>query len=205
MTSPFDDLASFCRKLADVDIKRLIVGSVAAMHFDEPRTTIDIDLVVKAGPANAERIAGAFRDERYYVPPAEVIRRELGRSAGTFKILDSTTGLKADCYPIKRDELGVYELAHALPGTLGDSDVFFAPAAAIIAMKLRYHAISGQDKHLRDIRSMLATSPEATDMDFLDAWTQKQDLWDIWQACRRRGVIADSRVQRQCPCRYSQP
>lgn len=186
MTSPFDDLASFCRKLADVDIKCLIVGSVAAMHFGEPRTTIDIDLVVNAGPADAERIAGAFRDERYYVPPVEVIRRELGRADGAFNILDSTTGLKADCYPARRDQLGLYELAHALPGQLGDVDVFFAPAAAIIAMKLRYHAISGQDKHLRDIRSMLATSPEAIDMDFLEGWTREQGLEKTWQACQRR-------------------
>ena len=186
MTSPFDDLARFCQKLADVDIKCLIVGSVAAMHFGEPRTTIDIDLVVNAGPEAAERIASAFRDERFYVPPVDVIRRELGRAGGAFNILDSTTGLKADCYPIKRDELGTYELAHALPGKLGDTDVFFAPPAAIIAMKLRYHAISGQDKHLRDIRSMLATSPEAIDMDFLDRWTQEHGLWDTWQTCGRR-------------------
>lgn len=186
MSSPFDDLARFCARLADVDIHCLVVGSVAAMHFGEPRATIDIDLVVDASPESSGRIASAFRDERYYVPPVATIERELRRQGGMFNIVDTTTGLKADCYTPGRDELGTYQFAHAISGTLGTRPVSFAPAAAIIAMKLRYHALSGQDKHLRDIRAMLATSPEQIDLGFLERWTVAQGLSEVWQRCRAR-------------------
>ncbi len=184
--SPFDDFARFCELLADTDIHNVIVGSIAAMHFGEPRATIDIDLVLNAKPEDAARIASAFRDERYYVPPVAVIERELRRRGGAFNIVDTTTGLKADCYSAGNDELGRYQFDHAIPGTLGTTPVYFAPPAAIIAMKLRYHAMSGQDKHLRDIRAMLVTSPELIDGEFLDRWTAQQALSDVWNRCREQ-------------------
>lgn len=186
MTSPFDDFARFCTRLADVDIHCLVVGSIAAMHYGEPRATIDIDLVVDAKPESAGRIASAFRDERYYVPPVAVIERELRRSGGSFNIVDTTSGLKADCYTPGKDELGHYQFAHAITGSLGATPVSFAPAAAIIAMKLKYHALSGQDKHLRDIRAMLVTSPELIDMAFLEGWTASQGLAELWRRCQSR-------------------
>ena len=186
MNSPFDDLASFCERFANVDLHCLVVGSVAAMHFGEPRATIDIGLVLAAEPESAGRIASAFNDERYYVPPLTVIERELRRSGGAFNIVDTTSGLKADCYTPGKDELGRYQFSHAIAGLLGNTPVSFAPPAAIIAMKLKYHAMSGQDKHLRDIRSMLATSPELIDMEFLERWTGDQGLTQVWQQCKNR-------------------
>ena len=186
MALPFTDLARFCERLADVDLHWLVVGSVAAMHFGEPRATIDIDLVVDAPPESAGRIASAFDEDRYYVPPVAVIERELRRSGGAFNIVDTETGLKADCYTPGKDELGRYQFDYAVAGMLGETPVSFAPPAAIIAMKLRYHAMSGQDKHLRDIRAMLATSPELIDMGFLEHWTAANGLDGTWNLCRSR-------------------
>jgi hypothetical protein len=185
-TSPFDDLARFCELLSDTDIHCIIVGSIAAMHFGEPRATIDIDLVLNALPEDADRIASAFRDERFYVPPISVIMRELGRTGGQFTIIDTTTGLKADCYSADKDELGQYQFAHAIAGVLGTTPVYFAPPAAVIAKKLQYHAMSHQDKHLRDIRAMLALSPELIDLRFLDHWTETHGFSVIWRQCRSR-------------------
>ena len=182
--NPFDDFARFYQILTDTNIRCVIVGSIAAMHFGEPRATIDIDLVLHAQPKDAGRIFSAFQDERYYVPSVQVIERELRRRGGAFNIIDTTSGLKADCYTFGQDELGQYQFDHAIVGTLGTTSVFFASPAAIIAMKLRYHAMSGQDKHLRDIRAMLVTSPELIDITFLDRWTAAQQLSETWNRCR---------------------
>ena len=186
MSGAFDELASFCRRFMEIDIHCLVVGSVAAMRYGEPRATIDVDLVVYADPDQAGRIAAGFDDQRYYVPPVDVIARELSRPGGMFNIIDSETGLKADCYRPAGDELGRYEREHAQPDLLGSETVYFAPAAGVIAMKLRYHALSGQEKHLRDIRAMVALSPEAIDRTFLDGWTKRNGLWEVWQSCLGR-------------------
>ena len=54
-------------------------GSVAGMVYAEPRATLDIDLVIDALPGDAERIYAAFPEEEHYVPPIEVVRRELAK------------------------------------------------------------------------------------------------------------------------------
>ena len=46
--------------------------------------------------------------------------------------------------------------------------------------------MSHQDKHLRDIRAMLALSPELIDLGFLDHWTETHGLSVIWRQCRSR-------------------
>jgi hypothetical protein len=157
------------------------------MHFGEPRSTIDIDLMVVARPDDAHRIVALFPPPRFYAPAVEIVAQALSRPGrGTFNIIDTDTCLKADCYTAGDDELARYALAHAVEGTLGDEPVWYAPASDIIAHKLRYYLISQQDKHLRDIRLMLAMSPEAIDHAFLDAWTREHGCHELWQRCLSR-------------------
>ena len=153
------DLIALYERLAGTGLPAMVVGAVAAASYGEARSTLDIDIVVAAGPADAERIAAAFTDERFYVPPIETIQRELSRGArGSFNILDSRSGLKADVYPAGGDELMAYGLANRTIIDLDGVAVALAPATYVVAMKLRFFALSRQDKHLRDIRSILAAS-----------------------------------------------
>jgi hypothetical protein len=159
-------------------------GSVAGMVYAEPRATLDIDLVVAAGPADAERIVAAFPAEGHYVPPLETLRAELAKgSRGQFNIIEFASGLKLDAYPAGNDPLIAYGFAHARTVTLAGTSIQVAPAVYVVAMKLRYHRMSGQDKHLRDIRAMLAMSPEACDRDAIAAWAGRDGTMVAWEAC----------------------
>lgn len=187
MNDAASGLLVFYRRLVEADIHCLVVGSVAAMHFGEPRSTIDIDLMIVADPADAQRIAALFPPPRFYVPPVEVIARALARPGrGMFNIIDTDTCLKADCYTAGNDASARYALEHAVEGTLADEPVWFAPASDIIAHKLRYYLMSQQDKHLRDIRLMLAMSPEAIDHGFLEEWTRAHGCQELWKRCQER-------------------
>jgi hypothetical protein len=82
------DLLRLYRLLAGTGLPCMIGGGVAAILYGEPRTTLDIDIAITCAPADAERIAAAFTDPRFYVPPIEVIRREIRRGAkGSFNIM----------------------------------------------------------------------------------------------------------------------
>jgi len=50
-------------------------------------------------------------------------------------------------------------------------------------MKLRYPRISGQDKHLRDIRAMLAISPEQCDRLMIEHWVRHDGTQAAWDVC----------------------
>lgn len=165
----------------------MVVGSVASTAWGEPRTTIDIDLVIAATVEDAERIAGCYPQARYYTPPIETLRRELARGPrGTFNIIDSDTGLKADLYPGVSDPLNAWGMARRQPLELEGGTIFIAPPACVIAGKLRYFAMSRQDKHLRDIRGMLRLAGPHIDHHVVDHWARVAGVEAEWRDCQAR-------------------
>jgi len=182
------DLIRFYDHIEAVDIPVFIGGSIAASVWGEPRATLDIDLVIAATGSDAERFSSAFSPERYYVPPPEVVRSTLTKaSSGGFNVFDSQTTLKADCYVKGSDELNHYGFATAVDVELGDlGRTKVASATYVIAMKLRYFAMSQQDKHLRDIRGIIMGSRDAIDFAMVERSARVSDTLEFWQDSLRR-------------------
>jgi hypothetical protein len=182
-----EGLRRLYERLVGTGLPVFVGGSVAAMWYGEPRSTLDIDLVVRAGPADAERFVAAFPPPGFYLPPLEVLREELARgSGGHFNVIDLASGLKADVYVAGDDPLIAYGFEEAAPRPYGGLSLTIASATYVVAMKLRYYGISRQDKHLRDIRSLLAISPAAVDMERVAAWARRFGVEAAWEACRRQ-------------------
>lgn len=121
------------------------------------------------------------------MPPAEAIRRELGRAReGQFNLIDLTSGLKADIYVAGDDPLIAYGFAHARQEEVAGLTLNLAPATYVVAIKLRFYGLSQQDKHLRDVRSLLATSPELVDMQRVAGWAKDYGVEEAWEACQTR-------------------
>ena len=181
------DLVRLYRLLAGTGLPCVVGGGFAAILFGEPRTTLDIDIAIACEPADAERIAAAFPEGRFYVPPIEVMRREIRRGArGSFNIIDSETSFKADIYPAGSDELIAFGLAHREDIETGHGMVSVAPLTYVVAMKLRYWAMSHQDKHLRDIRSLLHLHPGRIDAGMVEHWAAKAGVEAAWRDCQER-------------------
>jgi hypothetical protein len=51
----------------------------------------------------------------------------------------------------------------------------------VIVRKLEYYRESGSEKHLRDLRSMLAVSGEQLDQSALQDWIQRRGLQAGWK------------------------
>ena len=97
-------LAIFSPGLNQAGLWWMAVGSIASSTYGEFRTTNDVDLVVLIEPAQAEGIAAAFPLEKFYCPPADVIKLEAGRpERGHFNLIHHETAFKADIYIAKRD------------------------------------------------------------------------------------------------------
>ncbi len=167
----------------------MIGGSVAASLHGEPRTTLDIDIVIDL-EATPETIAGlhaAFPSDSFYLLPDEVLLREIRRgSKGQFNVIDHASGMKADIYPAGNDELNHYGLAHREKIEVDGLRLIVAPATYIVAMKLRYWAISQQDKHLRDIRGVVAVSGGDLDLELIGRMADACGARAAWDDCRRR-------------------
>lgn len=151
----WDWLFQFLEPLDRADIPYAIVGSVASSVYGEPRATNDVDLLIQVSRADAGRLATAFPEAAFYVPPREIIEVELGRShGGHINVMALETMMKADLYPVSPAEAEWFGRRRALE--VGGRKVWFAIPEAVIIHKLRFFREGGGERHLRDIRGMLS-------------------------------------------------
>jgi hypothetical protein len=182
-----DLFAAFVRPLHQAGLKYMVSGSLASMQYGEPRLTMDVDLVVHLDEPQITRFAELFPKPHYYTPPAEVIGVEIRRTVrGHFNVIHLTTGLKADFYPSTSHPYWQWAWDHRRSTDVDDQPVYFAPPEYVILWKLQFFREGGGDKHLRDIRGMIAVSAGEIDLALLDRATAELGLVDCWQQARGR-------------------
>jgi hypothetical protein len=106
MNSDFQDLL---RLFAKYEVRCLVVGGYAAMHYSQPRFTKDLDLWLEPSPDNASRVMRAFAQfgmPLIDVTPADFERESfqymVGRAPVLFDFLTSLPGLRfANCWKSK--------------------------------------------------------------------------------------------------------
>jgi len=180
-----DLIELFVQPLDRFEIRYLISGSVAAMLYGEPRVTHDIDLIVFLRAEDVPRLSEAFPSPEFYLPPTSVIAIEMTRERrGHFNVIHPDSGLKADFYVANRDELHGWAFRCAKQYSVGQTPVRLAPPEYVIIRKLEYFREGGSEKHLRDIRGMLAVSGGQLDRTALGQWIARRGLEAEWQtAC----------------------
>jgi hypothetical protein len=176
----WDWLFQFVEPLERAGVPYAIVGSVASSVYGEPRATNDVDLLIQLSRDDASKLVQAFSAEHFYVPPAEVIAVELGRAhGGHINVIALESMTKADFYPLSAAEAEWFSQRRAL--AIGGRTLWFAIPEAVILHKLRFYREGGSEKHLRDIRGMLAVSAEQIDRARLDQAVAELGLGDAWR------------------------
>jgi hypothetical protein len=180
-----DLIELFAQPLDRAGVRYLVSGSVAATLYGEPRATHDIDFVVFLRADDVPRLAAIFPAPQFYVPPVAVILQEVAReSRGHFNVIHADSGLKADFYTAGREDLHVYAFRNARKYAVGDNTISLAPPEYVIVRKLEYYREGGSEKHLRDIRAMLAVSGELLDRAALQEWIARLNLKTEWNRCQ---------------------
>jgi hypothetical protein len=179
-------LAPFVEPLERLGLPYCVTGSVAASVYGEPRLTADIDVVLLLGGGDIAALRAAFPEDRYYVPPDETLRLATARAArGMFNLIHHATQFKADIYVAAGDPLHAWALAQRRRIALEGGAMWLAPPEYVILRKLEYLREGGPDKHVRDIRFILAGTP--IDRAFLDREVARLGLAAEWQRCATRG------------------
>ena len=177
-----DLLELFVHPLHEARIQYLVSGSMAAMFYGEPRVTHDVDLVVFLRPDDIPRLPLIFPEAEFYLPPALVIAAEMARDRrGHFNVIHPESGLKADFYLANRDELHAWAFRNKKSYPLGGQTITLAPPEYVILRKLEFFREGGSEKHLRDIRSILAISGDQIDHPALSEWINRRELQSQWR------------------------
>jgi len=172
------------RTLEELDIPYMVCGSVAAMAYGEPRLTKDMDIVLALLP---DKIAGfhrRFSGAGFYCPPVEVMQEEF-RRRGQFNLLHEETGAKIDCIYLGMAEYDVEEFRRRERVAFTErTEAMMARPEDVIIKKLDYHRMGGSEKHLADIRSMLAVSGAEIDLDYIRRWVKELGLEQQWNVVK---------------------
>ena len=177
-----DLIELFVQPLNRLAIRYLVSGSVAAMLYGEPRVTHDIDLIVCLREGDIARLPGAFPAPEFYLPPAEIIATEAARHRrGSFNVIHAQSGMKADFYLANRDEMHAWAFRESRHYPIEGTEIALAPPEYVIVRKLEFFREGGSEKHLRDIRSMLAVSGEQLDRAALNEWIARRGVQAEWE------------------------
>jgi len=171
----------FTARLNKMGIRYMVTGAVAAIIYGEPRLTHDIDLVVELKMDDIKKIEEAFLSEEFYCPPSEAIKLEMRRpSRGHFNIIHRETGFKGDCYLMGDDKLHLWGISRRKELEIEGEPVWVAPPEYVIVRKLEYYREGKSEKHLKDIASILAISPDQIDFDQLQGKIDAYGLEKEW-------------------------
>jgi len=180
-----DVVALFVVPLEQLGLTYMVTGGVAAIAYGLPRLTNDVDVVLELGRADVDRILAAFAAEAFATPPREALLVELARPRGGHSnIIHVPSVQKADLYFLGDDALHVWAMARRRRTDVGAHQIWLAPAEYVIVRKLEWVGQGGSERHLRDVRNMLANAGPALDPAELERLVVERGLESLLERAR---------------------
>jgi hypothetical protein len=170
--------------LEAAQIDYMIGGSVALAAWAEPRTTVDIDLVINL-PYEQVYALSQQLIQREMLVPFDVLLDLLLQEEGDQPVhaIHVTTGFKAELFLLRpSDSFRATALSHRLLVDLGEplGQVYVQSPEDLIIYKVRYYQISNQTKHVRDIQSILTVMRDELDFAYIQHWINHFNLSSAW-------------------------
>jgi len=167
-------------------IDYLIGGAVAAWAWGEPRSTMDVDIVVNI-PFEAIPALSRELEKRDMPVPVDIIFDTLTEERLDLPInaIHIYSGFKADLYPLRpQDELRRSSLQRRISVDFGPplGAVYVHSPEDLILYKIWYFSLNQQTKHVRDIAAILKSLGSEIDYKYIQTWVARLGLSSTWQA-----------------------
>jgi len=181
--SPAAAVAGVSQALDAMQVPWFLTGSIASSMHGIPRSTNDIDVVAILPPHAAGEFTRRLGDG-YYADESMIRTAFLRRQACNVIWLE--TMMKVDLMPPRFDFDGD-AMGRRMRTTLSDGSGVELPVAVatpedVILAKLVWYRLGGasSQRQLSDIRGIVAAQGSHLDHRYLDAWTLRLDLGDIF-------------------------
>jgi hypothetical protein len=195
-----DSLLAYARLVIDAleaaQVVYLLGGALATTAWAEPRSTLDVDLVISLPPEQIVPLSNELAQRGILLPP-DLILDQLVESREDVALVayHREASFKAEFFLLRPgDELRAAALGRRVWVEMEPpiGHVFVHSPEDLILYKLHYFSLSQQTKHIRDITSLLAARSTRLDYAYLEGWVQRLRLQPVWQAmraeARARGV-----------------
>jgi hypothetical protein len=183
VTTQADLLAAMADRLEGAGIPYMVVGSVAGSLHGEPRTTVDIDLVIVPSPGSLRQFVDSLAANDYYVD-LDAAMEALDRRS-SFNVIEHATGWKVDLMVRKERPFSRTEFDRRIQVTLFGRATPVATAEDTVIAKLEWAKAGESERQIRDVARILAVSGETLDSAYLSRWIDELGLTDVWDQARK--------------------
>jgi hypothetical protein len=164
--------------LADLNIPYMVTGSLASAFYGEPRSTQDLDIVLRAEEAELQELGEKLRDAGLYCA-AEAIS-EAAELSGMFNALDPTTGWKVDFIVLKDRAFNRAAFEARSVEELSGVPLHLIRAEDIVIAKLEWARLGGSERQLRDVVGVLMVQGAGLDRRHIERWVHELGVEDEW-------------------------
>jgi hypothetical protein len=186
VTSQANLLAAIADRLETAGIPYMVVGSVASSYHGEPRTTLDIDIVIDPSSEALHRFVASLPTSDYYVDNNAVLEAYDRRTS--FNVIESATGWKVDLLIRRERPFSRIEFGRRVVGSILGRPTPVATAEDTIIAKLEWSKAGESERQLHDAARILSAGATSLDRAYIARWIGELDLGDAWA---RAEALAD--------------
>jgi hypothetical protein len=165
-----------------IGIPHMVVGSFASTVYGEPRSTLDLDLVIDPSADQLDRLLASLDPERFYVD-VDTAREALKRRS-MFNVIEIPTAWKLDLVIRKPRPFSVEELRRRRTVRILGLEVPAATPEDTIIAKLEWAKQGGSDRQLEDVAGILRTRAVDLDLPYIERWVEELELKSQWERAR---------------------
>jgi hypothetical protein len=161
-------------RLERCNIPYMVAGSVAANSYMAPRSTNDVDIVIKISEDDIDKLIAAFEGD-FYINSREAIQDSLRRHY-PFNAIYLATAAKVDLVPIKPDPFAQSEFGRRRLIMVEDKETWFVTPEDYIISKLRTYVETKSDLQLADLKNVLGMQKNKMDWHYIWMWIDRFNL-----------------------------
>lgn len=168
--------------LEGMSIPYMIGGSVALSVWATPRLTHDLDLVLDLPEDRIQEFCEHFSPDRYFLDPDSMrsaFQQRGQPSLGMYSFIDMNTGLKADLFPLRPNDIAQQAALKRRITTEvleGLRAAVYAPDDLLV-QKLRWYAAGESERQFRDCLNLALTDLERPEpmiaWEYVDGWADR--------------------------------
>ena len=176
-------LRSITTALDQAGIQYMLTGSFASAYHGAPRSTQDIDFVIRATPEQLKTLVLALPETQYYVELTAAL--EAHQRQSMFNVLDLDSGWKVDFVLRKSRPFSQEEFGRRRPAILHGISIFIASVEDLIIAKLEWARLAQSHRQLEDVAAILRVRFDGLDRGYIEKWIEELNLTKQWGEARK--------------------
>lgn len=184
---PLQVALSAAQALERCGLRYVVGGSLASSVSGEPRSTLDVDLVVAVSAADIEPLLATLGDDFY--ADREAVRRAV-RQRSSVNVFHRATSTKVDLFVLggsPLDEQALNRRMRLRVATDPDRFLYVYTPEDTLLQKLRWYRLGGEvsDRQWRDVLGIIAVQGRALDDSYLRSGADLLAVSDLFDRALR--------------------